>query len=190
MANKNISVFGIYGDPAALEKGLESFRLAGFRAADLAVLHAEESAPNACYERHTKAPEGVAAGAALGTLLGAAFGWLAASEELLSALAGIDPFVTALAGAGVGLLLGGFLGLSLGLFEPEYEAKRYSGELPHDCLLVSAHCDSPSWAKWAKRLFRRTGATDISVAREARADFMSTDQPRPRTRLPRTRFEY
>jgi len=63
---------------------------------------------------------------------------------------------------------------------PEYEAKRYEGRIKEGCILLSVHCDSSEWVTRAKDLLKATGATDISSAGEAGADYAKSDKPMPR----------
>ena len=137
------------------------------------------------HEKNTKAPEGTAAGASSGMLLGGALGWLAGIGAL--AIPGIGPFiaagpiVAALAGAGAGGALGGIVGALVGMGIPEYEAKRYEGRIRTGGILLSVHCDSSEWVARAKQILRDTGAEDIASAGEAAADFAKTDKPLPRS---------
>ena len=70
-------------------------------------------------EKSTKAPEGTAAGAGSGAVIGGALGWLVGIGAL--AIPGLGPFIAAgpimaaLAGIGVGGAVGGFTGALVGL---------------------------------------------------------------------------
>lgn len=94
---------------------------------------------NFAHEQHAKAPEGAAAGAGTGVVLGGALGWLVGIGSL--AIPGIGhymtdgPIMAALAGAGIGATAGGVAGGLIGMGMPDYEAKRYEGKvkgLPRD----------------------------------------------------------
>jgi hypothetical protein len=65
---------------------------------------------------------------------------------------------------------------------PEYEAKRYLGRVRNGGILLSVHCDDAKWAKRARDIVRRTGATDIAETSEAKGDYLESDKPLPRTR--------
>jgi|SRR5215472_772635 len=182
MAGHNIAVFGIYRDRAVVERAVEILRDARFRSTDISVLFPEnEGTKDFAFEKATKAPEGAAVGAGTGAVLGGALGWLAGIGVLavagLGAFLAAGPIVGALAGAGAGGVLGGLLGAFVGLGMPEYEAKRYEGQIRGGGILMSVHCDSADWVKRAKRFFQDTGAEDIAAAREARADFAKSDKP-------------
>jgi hypothetical protein len=81
------------------------------------------------HEQHTKAPEGAAAGAGSGVVIGEALGWLVGMGALV--IPGVGPFIAAgpimaaLAGAGAGAAAGGLTGALIGMGMPEFEAKQY-----------------------------------------------------------------
>jgi hypothetical protein len=185
MAGKNTAVFGIYRDEAHVTDAVDALRTAGFRNTDISVLFPDNrGTKDFAHEKNTKAPEGTAAGATSGMVLGGALGWLAGIGAL--AIPGIGPFiaagpiVAALAGAGAGGALGGIVGALVGMGIPEYEAKRYEGRIRSGGILMSVHCDSSEWVARAKRLLHETGADDVGSASEAAADFAATDKPLPR----------
>lgn len=82
-----------------------------------------------------------------------------------------------LAGAGVGGAVGGLTGALIGLGIPEYEAKRYEGQVKDGGILLSVHCDSDDWRDRAKEILSQTGARDISSTSEAGADFDTSKRP-------------
>ena len=181
----NTSVFGIYRTRAEVSDGIEALREAGYRNTDISALFPENAGTkDFAHEKNTKAPEGTATGAASGAVLGGALGWLAGIGAL--AIPGVGPFIAAgpimaaLAGAGAGAVTGGIVGALVGLGLPEYEAKRYEGQIRKGGILLSVHCDSSEWVKRAKEIMERTGAIEVSSAGEASADFSKTDKPMPR----------
>jgi hypothetical protein len=135
-------------------------------------------------EKNTKAPEGTAAGATTGALVGGGLGWLVGIGALaipgVGPLIAAGPIVAALTGVGVGGAIGGIAGALIGMGIPEYEAKRYEGRIKEGGILLSVHCDDSNWTKKAKDLLERTGATDIASAGESSADWQKTDKPLPR----------
>jgi len=118
-------------------------------------------------------------------VLGGALGWLVGVGAL--AIPGVGPFIAAgpimasLAGAGAGAVTGGIVGALVGMGMPEYEAKRYEGRIKEGGILLSVHCDNHDWVKRAKRILEQTGATDVSSAGEASADFAQSEKPMPRS---------
>ena len=188
MAGKNTAAFGIYHDEASLRNGVNTLEREGFRTTDISVLFPENvGTKDFAHEKGTKAPEGAAAGAGSGAVVGGVLGWLAGVGSI--AIPGVGPFIAAgpimaaLAGMGVGGTAGGMIGALAGAGIPEYEAKRYEGMIKNGGILISVHCDNSDWTSKAKNILERTGANDVSSSGEARADFAESDKPRPRTAL-------
>jgi len=182
---KNTAVFGIYRDQTSVERAVDELRQQGFRNTDISVLFPEnQGTKDFAHEKHTKAPEGAATGAASGAVVGGGLGWLAGIGAL--AIPGLGPFiaagpiVAALAGAGAGSVVAGLTGALVGMGIPEYEAKRYEGRIKEGGILLSVHSDDSEWAKKAKEILERTGAQDISSTGEAKADFQKSDKPMQR----------
>jgi len=175
MENKKTAVFGIYTTVAAADLATDSLVKAGFSATDISALLPENLGPKPiATEKSTKAPEGAAAGAGTGAVLGGALGLLAGVGML--AIPGLGPFIAAgpimagLAGLGVGGAVGGVTGALIGLGIPEYEAKRYEGRLKKGGILLSVHCDTSDEIKRAKEILKNTNAEDISSTGESSAD--------------------
>src|SRR5580700_454327 len=163
---KDKSVFGIYSSRSAVEAALTHLREAGFAGTDVSVLLPENLGPKELTtEKATKAPEGTAAGAGSGAVLGVALGWLVGIGAL--AIPGLGPFIAAgpimaaLAGIGVGGAVGGFVGALVGLGIPEYEAKRYEGKVKDGNILMSVHTKDGTQRDRAKQIFIDGGAEDI-----------------------------
>jgi hypothetical protein len=185
MAGKNTAVFGIYQDRATVESAVTMLQQSGFRNTDISVLFPyNEGTKDFAAEKNTKAPEGTAAGAGTGAVVGGTLGWLAGIGAL--AIPGLGPFIAAgpimaaLAGVGVGGAIGGITGALIGMGIPEYEAKRYEGRIKEGGILLSVHSDNSDWTKKAKEILERSGAQDVSSAGEAGADFSKSDRPMPR----------
>ena len=148
MAGRNTAVFGIYRDREGVERAVEILRGTKFRNTDISVLFPEnEGTKDFALEKGTKAPEGTTAGAGTGAVVGGALGWLVGVGAL--AIPGLGPFlaagpiVGALAGVGAGgVVVGGLVGALIGFGMPEYEAKRYEGQIRRGGgILMSVHCD-------------------------------------------------
>ncbi len=185
MAGKNTAVFGIYRDRVSAENAVNALREAGFRNTDIsALLPDNQGTKDFAHEKATKAPEGTATGAGTGAILGGGLGWLAGIGAL--AIPGLGPFIAAgpimatLAGVGVGGAIGGITGALVGMGIPEYEAKRYEGRVKEGGILLSVHSDNSDWTRKAKDILESSGATDVSSAGEASADWQKTDKPMPR----------
>lgn len=184
MASKNIAVYGIYRTRPMVEKAVEELKLAGFRNADISVLLPESGGTKEfAVEKETKAPEGAAAGAGTGAVIGGALGWLTGIGLL--AIPGLGPFVAAgpimaaLAGVGAGGMVGGIAGALIGMGIPEYEANRYEGRIKEGGILLSIHADDKEWRDKGKNILERTGAEDIGCKGESKADYDVSDRPGP-----------
>ncbi len=187
MAGKNTAVFGIFRDRLHAEQCVDALMDAGFRSEDISVLLPDNvGTKDFAHEKHTKAPEGTAAGAGTGVVLGGTLGLLLGTGALM--IPGLGPFIAAgplmatLAGAGAGGVAGGIIGALVGMGIPEYEAKRYEGMVREGKVLLSVHCDNSDWVKRAKGILERTGAQDISSAGESSADYAQSDRPEPKVR--------
>jgi hypothetical protein len=174
---RDIVAFGIYNDRVAFEAGVEALRTAGFRNSDISVILPERdrTTKDLAHEIHTKAPEGVTAGAGGGAAVGGVLGWLVGIGALaipgVGPLVAAGPIVAALAGAGAAGAAGGLVGGLIGAGIPEVEAKRYSGRIREGGYLLSVHCDDSDWAKRAKEILEATAASDVASTAEATADY-------------------
>jgi hypothetical protein len=91
---KNEVVYGICTNRQILEDAAEALKNDGFPAADVAFLAPESLGKSGMTtEKSTKAPEGAAAGAGSGLLLGGALGWFVGVGAL--AIPGIGPLIAA-----------------------------------------------------------------------------------------------
>jgi hypothetical protein len=185
MAGKNTAAFGIYRTREQAENAVDTLTANGFRSTDISVLMPENiGTKDFAHEKSTKAPEGAAAGAGTGAVIGGTLGLLAGIGAL--AIPGLGPFIAAgpimgaLAGAGAGGTVGGLIGALVGMGIPEYEAKRYEGLVKSGKILLSVHCDNSEWTGKAKEILERTGAEDVSSTGEASADYAESDKPRVR----------
>jgi len=185
MGGKNKAVFGVYSNQLDAENAVNGLKLAGFRNTDVSILFQEnEGTKDLVMTRSTKAPEGTAAGASSGAVVGGILGWLAGAGLLaipgLGMFVAAGPLIALLSGIGVGGVFGGITGALVGLGTPEYEAKRYEGRIRKGGILLSVHCDDSDWVKTARTILQQTGAEDISATSEAKADFAASDRPRTR----------
>ena len=89
--------------------------------------------------------------------------------------------MAALAGAGVGGMVGGVTGALVGMGFPEYEAKRYEGRVKNGGILLSVHCDTSTWCETARRVMVDCGAEDISSTTESSSDSDRTEPTRSAT---------
>jgi hypothetical protein len=176
MSGKKTAVFGLYHSRLQAELSVEQLLRAGFSNDDVSVLMQDsQSTKEFAHEKNTKAPEGTTTGVAAGGVVGGTLGLLAGIGAL--AIPGVGPFIAAgpimatLAGLGVGGAVGGLIGALVGMGIPEYEAKRYAGQIKEGGVLLSVHCDTSEEITKAKELLKHTGAQDISSSGESTADY-------------------
>jgi hypothetical protein len=181
----NSAVFGIFSTKTQVDAAVNEMKREGFRNADISVLFPyNEGTKDFALEKGTKAPEGVAAGAASGAVIGGTLGWLAGIGML--AIPGVGPFIAAgpimalLGGMGVGAAVGGLTGALIGMGIPEYVATRYEGRIKGGCILLSVHADDSQWIHKAEKILKEAGADDISSTGETKGDYSNTDTPRDR----------
>ena len=178
----NIAVFGIYQSRENMESAVRQLELDGFRAADVSILVPQNvGTKDLAHSKATKAPEGAAAGAGSGAVIGGTLGWLAGIGAFavpgIGPLIAAGPIVAALAGAGAVGAIAGIAGALIGLGIPEYEAKRYEGRVRKGGILMSIHADNQDWARKAKMVLERTGAEDIAATGEEKGDFANFEKP-------------
>jgi hypothetical protein len=171
MADKKKAVFGLYKTVAAADAAVDSLATAGVTISDVSALMPENFGSGQMGTvKATKMPEGAAAGAGTGAVLGGTLGLLVGIGALaipgVGPLIAAGPILAALSGAGMGGAVGGVAGGLIGLGIPEYEAKRYQGRIEKGAVLLSVHCATSDEIKRAKDVLERTGAEDVSVTGE------------------------
>src|SRR6202040_1674543 len=181
MAGKKTGVFGIYSTLSSADHATDTLVRSGFSPSDISALLPENlGSKQIGTEKATKAPEGAAAGAGSGAVLGGTLGLLAGIGALaipgVGPLIAAGPIVAALAGMGVGGAVGGFTGALIGLGIPEYEAKRYEGRIQKGAILLSVHCDTSDEIKRAKEIMKNSGAEDISSTGESSTNVAKADR--------------
>jgi hypothetical protein len=177
------AVFGIAKTEPQAVRIVDALKAAGFSNQDISVLFPDRSGSrDFAHEQHTKAPEGAAAGAGTGVVVGGAFGWLVGIGALaipgVGPLIAAGPIMAALAGAGVGAAAGGITGALIGLGIPEYEAKRYEGKVKDGNILMSVHTADGKERDRAKQIFEDGGAEDISYTGESAPPTSSNSKDR------------
>jgi len=151
---------------------VDGLKASGFSSGDVSVLFPDKGASrDFAHEQRTKAPEGAAAGAGTGGVVGAALGWLAGIGTL--AIPGLGPFIAAgpimgaLSGAAAGAAVGGVAGALIGMGIPEHEAKLYEGKIRGGNILISVHTEDRAERQRAKEVFDGAGAENVSSKEEA-----------------------
>lgn len=167
----NHSVICLASSQSQAEIIVDQLRSAGFSSNDISALFADHgTSRDFAHEKHTKAPEGTAAGASTGGIVGGALGWLAGIGSL--AIPGVGPFVAAgpilaaLSGAAIGATVGGITGCLIGWGIPELEAKRYEGKIQEGNILIAVHAEDSDDVARAKRIFEDAQAKDVCTTGE------------------------
>src|ERR1700743_3618277 len=168
----NQAVYGIANTTQQANAIVERLQTTGFLNDDISVLFPDKDGTrDFAHEKHTKAPEGAAAGGVAGLGVGGALGLLAGIGAL--AIPGVGPFIAAgpimgaLSGAAVGGATGGIIGGLVGLGIPEYEAKQYEGKVRAGNILISVHTEDSKSRSRAKEILESAGAKDIRTRGES-----------------------
>lgn len=183
MTDKKISVFGLFRDQEMLSKAVDALHAAGFFSADISALLPDGDSTRAfAHEKHTKAPEGAAAGAATGVLAGGTLGLLLGIGAIaipgLGMFVAAGPIMAALAGAGAGGAVGTLTGALIGMGIPEYEAKRYESFISSGGMLLSVHCSDREMEKRARSILDGFGGSEIGKERELHSPKHTDDSRR------------
>jgi hypothetical protein len=157
------ALFGLAESEAQAVSIFNQLKVAGFSDDDISVLFPDsEATRHFAHEQHTKAPEGAAAGAGGGVVIGGALGWLVGIGTLV--IPGVGPFIAAgpimaaLAGAGAGAAAGGLTGALIGMGMLEYEAKQYEEKMKGGNILISVHTEDGAERTRVKEIFKNAGA--------------------------------
>lgn len=167
-------VFCSVSNDTLAESVISRLQASGFSNNQVSALFPEGGkVKNLVLEKHSKAPEGAAAGGGTGGVIGGVLGWLVGIGSL--AIPGIGPFIAAgpilaaLSGAAVGAAAGGMIGSLVGLGVTEVEAKQYEKKLKEGQILISIHAKNPEEVEKARKIFSESGASDISETKEIAA---------------------
>jgi hypothetical protein len=163
------SIFCVAASHAQAAEILENLRAAGFSNEAISAMWPDNGgAQYFGHEKHTKAPEGAAAGAGTGGILAGALGWFVGIGALVIPGAGpfiaAGPLMAALSAAALGAALGGVTGALIGMGIPEWEARRFEGKIKEGNILISVQLANHQQMDTARQIFERCGAHDISTA--------------------------
>ncbi|MBC7998487.1 MAG: DUF3341 domain-containing protein [Leptolyngbya sp.] len=158
-------ITGIFRSRSSALLAVEDLIRHGFAQDDISLLMSETTRGREfMVDEHTKAPEGVATGAAVGGVLGAialgltSVGMVAAPGIGLFA---VGQWLSMLAGFGAGALGGGILGGLVGIGLPEHEAELYKGELEKGGILVGVYSMDPDKGNEIHKLLEANGAEHV-----------------------------
>lgn len=140
-------IVGVFHNEDEAIRAIEGLKQQGYPSEDISVIAKDRADLKAVEEETgTKAPEGLATGAAAGGMLGGVTGLLVGIGALT--IPGVGPIIAAgpiaatLAGAAVGAGAGGLVGGLIGLGIPEEEAKQYDDYVRKGNILVLVRSDS------------------------------------------------
>ena len=166
MTKKNGTlVTGIFSTRVDATRAIQSLEERGFQDKDISLLMSDSVGKDFKIEDTSKMPEGLAAGATAGGVIGAliagltAVGTIATGGGLLIA----GPLVAILAGGGAGAGIGGLIGGLAGAGMTEHEATLFASELEDGRILVAVHCSSDARKATAEEVFEETrGAVSVT----------------------------
>lgn len=159
-------VVGVFDQPDQADGAVRELLEQGYPADRVGVVRRAAGSPPGLDADQTAADEGMAAGAAVGGVLGGGAG-LALSLSAL-AVPGIGPIlaagplIAALAGAAVGGAAGGLLGSFLGMGIPESEAREYESAVRQGGIFVSVATDSADEAERVQAQLTARGARAVN----------------------------
>ncbi len=159
MTSKNLADYGIYPRRSVVKQAAYAVMDEGYRQAAITVVFPEKNGiKDFSMKKATKTPEGIAAGAGAGTVLGGALGWLMGIGFLTipgigSFIGTIDPLMVALIGASSGGLFGGIAGalLTKGIFQ--YEAHLHAEGSKDGGIVFPVQTDEKEWKKYKRHIY-------------------------------------
>lgn len=179
------AVIAIVPSEVQAEAIASQLSVAGFALKDISVLLPDKRGTREFAHAHsTKAPEGAAAGAGTGGIIGGTLGLLAGIGAL--AIPGLGPFIAAgpimaaLSGAAAGAAIGGTAGALVGMGIPEFEAKIYESRLREGNILLAVHTETGAEQSLAQDVFRSAGIKDVSTQTETSVPRAQQKAPSPR----------
>jgi hypothetical protein len=160
-------VTAIFRSRAAAILAMEDLLRHGFMQDDVSLLMSETTRGREfAIEESTKAPEGIATGAAIGGVLGAIVLGMTAVGSVAAPALGLvaaGHWLPALMGLGAGALGGGIIGGLAGLGIPEHEAELYRGEIEKGGILMGVFALNDLRAKEAQKLLEANNAEHLHV---------------------------
>lgn len=172
MADRRVSLYGIYATDELADSAAEHLISRGFPNSAISVLLPNSEVTHTfAHEKHTKAAQGCVTGAIIGALVGGAFALVIGLGALfiagLGPLAAAGPVIACLTGVGSGGFVGGVIGAIAGATRPQYVARQRE-DVKRNGPLLSVYCENADQVATAKQALRETGARSISVVGDDR----------------------
>ena len=157
-------VTGLFPTRSSAERATEDLVNYGFSRDDMSLLMSDATRGREFALRMaTKAPEGAAAGATLGGVIGAVAAGLVALGIVVVPGVGLvaaGPVVATLAGLGAGAAAGGVTGALIGLGIPEHEARFYNEHIEKGSILLGVYTHDDR-ANQARKILDAAGAEKL-----------------------------
>ena len=159
---------GLYRSSADAAHAIRLLKDAGVPADDISLIARHNLEKEGLVEEpHSKAPEGLAIGAAGGGAVGALIAGLAAAGTIATGGAGLGlvvagPLVAALAGAGAGAAAGSVVGGMIGAAIPETELNAYEQAIKEGSVLIGVKAEGDA-RMIVKTALEVAGAQKIAV---------------------------
>ncbi|HKV39017.1 MAG TPA: hypothetical protein VJX67_07380 [Blastocatellia bacterium] len=157
-------VTGIFKTRLSAERAIEDLVNLGYSREDISLLMSDVTRGREFgLQMATKAPEGAAAGVAIGGVVGAVAASLVALGIIIVpglSLVAAGPVVAALAGLGAGAAAGGMTGALIGLGLPEHEAVFYHEAIEQGGILVGVYSHDDR-ADRARKILDAAGAEKV-----------------------------
>lgn len=172
MADRHVSLYGIYATDELADSAAEHLLSRGFPNSAISILLPNSELTHTfAHEKHTKAAQGCVTGAIIGALVGGAFALVIGLGALfiagLGPLAAVGPIIACLTGVGAGGFVGGVIGAIIGSAIPQYVARQHEN-VKRGGPLLSVYCETSDQIATAKQALRETGARSISVVGDDR----------------------
>jgi hypothetical protein len=155
-------ITGIFRNRSSAMLAVEDLIRHGFSQDDVSLLMSETTRGNEfMVDEHSKSPEGLATGAAIGGILGAiALGLTSVGMVAAPGLGvfAVGSWLSVLAGFGAGALGGGLIGGLIGLGIPEHEAELYRGEIEKGGILLGVFSLEKDRSEEASKILEANGA--------------------------------
>src|SRR5262249_14238838 len=146
------------------QRAAEALTENGFSADDISLLMSDATRGREFAIRvASKAPEGAAAGATIGGVLGAVAAGLGSLGILIGpgvSVVAVGPVLATLAGLGAGAAAGGVTGALIGLGIPEHEARFYHEEIERGGILLGVYTHDDR-AEQARKVLEAAGAEQV-----------------------------
>ena len=159
-----ILVSGLFKTRSSAQRAVEALVDYGYSRDDISLLMSDATRGREfAIQMASKAPEGAAAGATIGGVLGAVAAGLVSLGILVVpgvALVAAGPVVATLAGLGAGAAAGGLSGALIGLGIPEHEARFYNEAIEKGGILLGVYTHDDR-ANQARRLIEAAGAEHV-----------------------------